>query len=79
MKMYRIKHIPTGLYFKPATGRIWSKTNLSKLGKVYAKKQPLPKGFYYRFDKSKDKPFHVPYNKANVGDFILEEVEFKKE
>lgn len=29
MKPYRIKHIPTGLYYKPG------KTNLSKTGKVY--------------------------------------------
>ncbi len=29
MKPYRIKHIPTGLYYKPG------KLNLSKTGKVY--------------------------------------------
>ena len=29
MKPYRIKHIPTGLYYKPG------KVNLSKTGKVY--------------------------------------------
>ncbi len=29
MKPYRIKHIPTGLYYKPG------KANLSKKGKVY--------------------------------------------
>ena len=31
MKPYRIKHIPTGLYYKPANGQ----SNLSKKGKVY--------------------------------------------
>ena len=31
MKPYRIKHIPTGLYYKPSNGR----DNLSTKGKVY--------------------------------------------
>lgn len=30
MKPYRIKHIPTGLYYKPSTD-----TNLTKRGKAY--------------------------------------------
>jgi len=30
---WRLKHIPTGLYFKPSKHR--SKSNLSKKGKVY--------------------------------------------
>ena len=33
MKEYRIKHIPTGLYYKPTTD-----TNLTKRGKVYTTK-----------------------------------------
>lgn len=46
MKVYRMKHVPTGLYFRPA-GYIrckvkneyaqYYKTNLSKKGKVYPK------------------------------------------
>ena len=31
MKAYRIKHIPTGLYYKPSNGM----SNLSEKGKVY--------------------------------------------
>lgn len=31
MKAYRIKHIPTGLYYKPSNGM----SNLSTKGKVY--------------------------------------------
>jgi hypothetical protein len=31
--MYRIKHIPTGLFYKPIAG---TQTNLSKHGKIYA-------------------------------------------
>lgn len=34
MKVYRLKHKPTGLYFKPS--RYGSKSNLSKNGKVYS-------------------------------------------
>lgn len=30
MRPYRIKHKPTGLYYKPSTGN-----NLSKIGKIY--------------------------------------------
>lgn len=50
MKCYRIKHLPSGLYFRPSikvtvtgkTGkRDYVKTNLSKKGKVYATKPSL--------------------------------------
>jgi len=36
MKIYKVLHIPTGLYFKPSTYQ--SKSNLSKTGKVYHRK-----------------------------------------
>jgi hypothetical protein len=47
--VYRIKHVPTGLYFIPSRkvkvtqGVDWTyvKSNLSKSGKVYAKKPSL--------------------------------------
>jgi hypothetical protein len=32
--MYRLKHIPTGLFYKPVGG---TQSNLSKLGKVYSR------------------------------------------
>ena len=37
MKIYKLKHIPTGLYYKPFAG---SGSNLSKNGKVYTKRPP---------------------------------------
>ena len=38
MKAYRLKHIPTGLYYQPSKGG----NNLSKRGKVYlTKSNPL--------------------------------------
>ena len=40
--LYRIKHIPTGLFYAPVTGRFTKyKTNLKKTGKVYHKKPTL--------------------------------------
>ena len=50
MKAYRMKHLPTGLYLRPstevkikldngATGFV--KTNLSKVGKLYARRPTL--------------------------------------
>lgn len=50
MPAYRLKHIPTGLYFRPSTEVIvklpngsWGyvKTNLSKTGKIYAKQPTI--------------------------------------
>ncbi len=53
VKVYRIKHIPTGLYYRPARqiqlplpDRKWgfpSKSNLSKDGKIYTKRPPIEK------------------------------------
>ena len=37
MKCYRIKHIPTGLYYCPNKSA-YDKTNFSKRGKIYASK-----------------------------------------
>lgn len=39
MKFYKIKHKPTGLFFKPS--RYGSKSNLSKKGKVYNRRPTL--------------------------------------
>lgn len=46
MKCYRIKHLPTGLYYRPSSEvmikcgdrKIYVKTNLSKKGKIYSTK-----------------------------------------
>lgn len=35
MKVYRLKHKPTGLYYQPVRGKYGNQTNLSKRGKVY--------------------------------------------
>src|SRR5438270_12651901 len=56
MRCYRIKHIPSGWYWKPSrdalvtwqdgtdhTCRIWVKSNLSKEGKIY----PRNPGFHW--------------------------------
>lgn len=42
MKFYKIRHMPTGLFYQPVKGRFDAeKTNLSKNGKVYHKKPTL--------------------------------------
>ena len=38
MKVYRWKHIPTGLFYQPVKGIHGTKSNLSKDGKLYTKK-----------------------------------------
>ena len=37
MEFYKIKHKPTGLYYKPAKGS-YKKVSLSQFGKVYTRK-----------------------------------------
>jgi hypothetical protein len=35
---YKLRFIPTGSFYKPATGYSWEKNNLSPTGKVYSRK-----------------------------------------
>jgi hypothetical protein len=35
---YKLRHIPTGKFYKPASGYTWQKNNLSPTGKTYNKK-----------------------------------------
>ena len=40
MRVYKLKHIPTGLFYKPKMGRFKSdSTNLSPTGKIYTRPQ----------------------------------------
>ncbi len=46
MKCYRIKHLPTGLYYRPSSEvknqfGCYVKTNLSKTGKIYPRRPTL--------------------------------------
>ena len=41
MKFYKIRHVPTGMYYQPTKGCGSDKTNLSKNGKVYQTKPSL--------------------------------------
>lgn len=38
MKVYKLIHVPTGLFYGPVRGRGKLKTNLSKNGKIYQTK-----------------------------------------
>lgn len=57
MKFYKIKHLPSGLFFRPSSDvRIpgetvgWTKTNLSKTGKAYSRKPTLKQIGNYFYD-----------------------------
>lgn len=55
MKALRLKHIPTGLYYKPVNNS-YPKSNLSKHGKIYLKNVPIGcvGGSYYESGILKD-------------------------
>ena len=62
MKAYRIKHVPSGLYYRPAAGGYRKKSNLSTHGKIY-KRKPSIKGYIgggFRHD-FKDGSGYNPY------------------
>ena len=54
-KFFKIRHKPTGLFFKPAT----NKSNLSKVGKAYSKKPSLSFlwGKVYTGERDESKPY----------------------
>lgn len=41
MNVYKIRHTPSGLYFKPSRHTYLEKTNLSEKGKIYTSKPTL--------------------------------------
>lgn len=49
MNIFRIKHVPTGLYYGPAN----TTGNLGKVGKIYHRKQPYPTYITIRFKSSR--------------------------
>ena len=89
MKVYRIKHVPTGLYYTTVKVRsvkfdgksVHVKTNLSENGKVYTHKPNLKhvSGIrnHRRLHKIPYWPRVAPENlKVVDGDLVIEEVEF---
>ena len=61
MKCYRIKHIETGLYYRPCVGTGIHKTNLGIKGKVYTsypKKSPVwEKGYIVNISEKQIQEF----------------------
>jgi hypothetical protein len=44
MRVWKIRHKPTGLFFKPSgNGHQWEKSNLGKQGKLYERSKPTLK------------------------------------
>jgi len=76
MKAYRLKHLPTGLYFKPNTAHR-GKNNLSKTGKLYSKKPSSTYGVGHLYvSKSIDKEFnlHAQKSKYNFGTLYINSI-----
>ena len=73
---YRLRHIPTGLFYQPVKGR-WQHqaTNLSKRGKVYlTKNYPKMDGRSGRVNVSESliEEFNIPTFKSSSGYSYLE-------
>jgi len=65
MKLYRIKHKPTGLFYCPVRGFGENKTNLSKNGKVYTKRPTfshMSHGFIFSNKQMKEFKLRQRYN-----------------
>ena len=81
MRLYRIKHKPTGLFYCPVRGFGSRKTNLSKNGKVYTKKPTfahMTHGFNFSDKQKKEfklrQKYNRNYNLFNQDDWCIEMV-----
>lgn len=74
-KIYKLKHLPTGLFYQPVTGR-WSKqkTNLSKNGKLYsAKNYPnMNKNYSVNISKALEKKLNVLTRVSFGGELMVD-------
>jgi hypothetical protein len=83
--MYRLKHVPSGLYFvpsreivDPAQKYTYVKSNLSKTGKVYHRKPSVPHDNIY--DTSKPKRTNARYGEdaylhpTQDSDWLIEQI-----
>lgn len=75
MEVYRMKHIPTGLFYTPSRGS----GNLSKTGKFYVKKPDLGWGLTLRIkiNSFRDKPaghhkIIIDYFRLNWGNGTID-------
>ena len=76
MELWRLKHIPTGLYFKPSKHR--SKSNLSKKGKVYTSKPTIKwcgRVYHHPDDMPRHSIGHCPTRKVIESEWEAEKVE----
>lgn len=72
--MYKLKHVPTGLYYQPHKH---GGSNLSKKGKIY---QSARHGLWYAFKTSEtDKIFHVYIAKNSIVHKLTENILVHKE
>ena len=84
--VYKLRHIPTGLFYKPVTGR-WSdnKSNLNEHGKIYSYRKPSLKDVAGRVQMSitQRKKYNIEYDNrygftAPIEDWEIVEFELKE-
>ena len=71
--VYKLKHVPTGMYYQPIKGR-WSheKTNLSTRGKIYTTKLFPKKIGAVNVSKSQSEKLNVELRTAYSGELMLD-------
>lgn len=85
MKVYRLKHVPSGMYYVPSrkvakkdeSGRTWYvKSNLSKKGKIYPTKPSLRwvSSYYHPDDQPTSWSSRYSVRKSEEGEWVVEEV-----
>lgn len=80
MKLYMIKHIPTGMFWKPS--KYGSKANLSKRGKVYHSRpnyesylKSYAHGYSYTMPKKNGYGWETVQIRTSLKDWELIEIE----
>lgn len=71
MKCYRLRHKPTGLFFKPS--KYGSRSNLSEQGKLYVHGKPSIKsvGREYHHPSPGNNPFAISVLKVDPEDWEI--------
>lgn len=68
MTIYKILHVPTGLYYKPISNM--SRSNLSKRGKLYIKEPEIKTKYYHPDDTT-------TLRDVFPGEFLIKEIQME--
>lgn len=78
VRVYRIKHVKTGLFWIPVKGYSWDRTNLSPTGKLYVKKPKLPMKARVNPSQIEKYNLQIDEHRFTYGDFELVEYELQE-